>query len=163
MADPNWAKILHTVYEEEEAAIIRPYSDVQESYVLRSETGLGESEVLRAIEYLERQGLTEREQFWEDESDEIISLTEKGFDVAHERQIQKEQQSLIETQNNAIRNQSKATDTLANFTIILGAAALIQAFAAVVSAPRYNGFLLATYFALLIVLWVKRDEWSHGE
>lgn len=83
-----------------------------------------------------------------------IILTEDGFDVAHERELRQEQQSLMETQ-------SEATGTLANFTAILGAAALVQALAAVVTAQRYTYLLAIVYLIILALLLYKIDGWKY--
>lgn len=84
----------------------------------------------------------------------IISLTPRGFDLIHDYEMRKHQQDLMQSQNDANR-------TLAAFTVILGAAALVQAAAAVFSSPwPANVVLGIVYLIILIALWVSRDDWD---
>lgn len=67
-----------------------------------------------------------------------VKLTEKGFDVAHERAVRQRQQEILESQNatseriaDLTEQQSESSHLLAVVTVLLGATALIQATAAV--------------------------------
>lgn len=158
MAEPNWATVLLTAYESK-GGMVQWLKAVEKDHDQRERewpsdlsevTNLSDEEITEAIRFAERNDLLSQVG-----SGVHYELTQKGFDVAHERKLRKKQRNQIESQTDA-------TGTLANFTIILGVTALIQALAAVVSAPRYSGLLAVIYAVILIMLFLKKDEWFHG-
>lgn len=160
MEDPDWATVLQAIYRSNNGEIFWPLEDDKMDQTIE-ETDLTQEEEDRAISYLHEIGLLEHANR---DRGRPRELTQKGFDVAHEREMRNKQQALIERQSKAIESQSDvaeeqadATDTLADFTIILGVAALIQALAAVISLPRYRIHVLTLYGIILIVLWYKKD------
>lgn len=158
MSEPHWATVLRAAYESKggtvqwvEAVDENHHQRKQEwPFDLREVTNLTNEEIEGAIRFAEQ-----TDQLSQVGSGVHYELTQKGFDVAHERELRKEHQSLTESQNDA-------TDTLADFTIILGVTALVQALAAVVSVPRFEIPLALIYGILLVVLWYKGDDWFHG-
>ncbi|WP_254279654.1 hypothetical protein [Haloarcula marina] len=158
MEEPDWAKVLHAIYRSNNGEIVWPREDDTMDKTIDG-TDLNQDEEDDAISYLHKIGLIEHA---DRDRGRPRLLTEKGFNVVHERELRKEQHALVKSQNDAIENQSEATDTLANFTIILGVTALIQALAAIVSLPRYRIPLSVIYAGLLLILLYKKDDWFHG-
>lgn len=167
MSQPDWAKILSYLYNEQETISFLAGSDISETADIVSSTELDPQVIHDELERMERLDLvsidsrstapgpaTERRESYDRVAE--YSLSEKGFDVAHERELRQEQQNLIE-------NQSDATDTLADFTVILGVTALVQAAAAVVTANRYAIPLSIIYIILLGFLLYYRKQIFHQE
>ncbi|WP_435177946.1 hypothetical protein [Halorussus sp. AFM4] len=158
MSEPNWATVVLTAYRSEEGTVqwvdaVEEEHDQRKQnwpFDLRKVTDLSNEEIESAIRFAERTELLSQVG-----TGVHYRLTQKGFEVAHDRELRKEQQSLT-------KGQKEASDTLADFTVILGITALIQAFAAVISAPRYNLTLATVYVMLLGALLYKRDDWIHS-
>lgn len=164
MEEPDWAKVLSVLYAEEDSVYRQMEGDLSESHNLVTESGLEADNVEGALAFLRDQGLIETgtaggmvpEGEEEVRSTHIeYELTEKGFEVAHKRELREQQQDLME-------NQNKSTDTLADFTIILAVTALVQALAAIISVPRYRIPLSVIYAGILGILLYKKDDWFHG-
>lgn len=162
MDEPDWAKVLEVLYNEEDSVYREIEGELSSSHDLVEKSELTVDEVNSALVFLREQGLVEQEgvgqRVTKNEEEQWThikyELKEKGFDVAHERELRKKQQNLTE-------EQKEATDTLADFTVILGVTALVQALAAVVSASRYNVPLAMIYVGLLTILWYKSDDLFH--
>lgn len=157
MPEAHWPEVLRVFYEDELVIKDLPLSDTgmspdmennEDLRHLAERTSLDPSKVWTELTFLWEVELIDRVQR---RSDDVIGLTNEGFNVAHEREQRNQHQELI-------RTQSDATGVLANFTIILGATAMIQALASVVSAPQYSVMLSVIYAALLLALLWKRDE-----
>ena len=156
MQNPDWALLLQMAYQSGHGTVQWPERlDEDDPERERNnpndlrEVDLTREEVERALQFVERTGLMSQVA-----NGKHYELTEKGFNVANERELRKRQYRLTEAQNDA-------NDTLANFTIILGATALVQALAAVISAPRYSVSLSVIYLLLLGILWYKGEDWFH--
>lgn len=157
--EPDWAKALNELHQGQLSHTLGDLStpgefkvyDIEE-YLLKV-TDLNEKEVKEAIQYLDDMGLISGITIAGEEMKLKGGLTEEGFRIAHEREMRKRQQSLLESQNDATR-------TLATFTVILGVAALVQAAAAVMSVPNPYNFYLAGFYAIVLslLLWTK-DDW----
>lgn len=82
-----------------------------------------------------------------------IRLTEKGFEVAHDRGIRQRQQEILEEQN-------KSSHLLAAVTILLAVTAVVQAITDVLSLSWPLNIVLGIFYSmvLLVLVW-KRDEW----
>lgn len=154
MNEPHWATVLRTAYESK-AGTIQWVEAVGEEhdqrqrdwdFDLRKATDLSGKELEGAIRFAERDNL-----LTQIGSGVHYELTKKGIDIAHERELRKDQQSLTKSQN-------MATNKLADFTVILGVAALVQAAAAVVSAPRYSVHLSVFYIVILVALLSMKDD-----
>lgn len=168
MKEPNWARVISFVYANGGYYYV-PFDSLEsfdkDDQINDHEASLVAGEKLRKeladIEAWEMGtilNLLNRTNLMRMDIDEYgitFRLTKEGFDIAHERELRIEQQEVIE-------RQTKATDTLADFTIILGITALVQALAAVYSVPRFSNGLAGIYLILLIILYFKRDDWFHG-
>lgn len=78
-----------------------------------------------------------------------VGLTEKGFEVAHDRAIRQRQQEILESQN-------ESSHLLAVVTVLLGATALVQALAAVFDLSWPLNLLLGLVYCgvlVLVLLW----------
>lgn len=126
MAEDNWAKLLATIYSND------PYH-IEESAQLRGESGL--EDITTALSFLKRHQLIE-------EQDDHYVLTEKGFDVAREREMQLSQ---LETNMH-----------VAVFTFILSIAIVFQMVAQLSAFGQLgwtiNGIVLALVIILLALL-----------
>lgn len=126
MSDPDWAKVLSALYAEEDSVYREIKGELSESHDLVTESGLQTKNVDGALAFLRDQGLVDTEgaghevpeSGGEARSTHIgYELTEKGFEVAHERELQNKQA----TQNRIV----------AAFTVLVGISALVQAVSAV--------------------------------
>jgi hypothetical protein len=121
MDDPEWVKVLRVLYREEDKLHREIKGELSESHKLVKESGLKTEEVDHALWFLREQGLIEQEGVGHKELDTgeaqsthiEYELTEKGFDVAHDRELRNQQ----ETHNRV----------LAAFTVLVGISALVQA------------------------------------
>lgn len=122
MEEPDWAKVLSILYAEEDSIYREIKGELSESHDLVTESGLETDKVEAALAFLRDQGLVETggaghevpEGGGEARATHIeYELTEKGFEVAHERELQNKQ----ETQNRIV----------AAFTVLVGISALVQA------------------------------------
>lgn len=152
MGEPDWAKVLSVLYAEENSVYREIQGEISESHDLVTKSGLATDNVEGALAYLRDQGLVETEFAGHEVSEfggEVQSshigyeLTQKGFDVAHEREMN-------------IR-QEKHDRVISAFTVVLGAAALVQARVALDTLPYpqsvlISGFMIFVMIAMLIVL-----------
>lgn len=172
-SEPDWAKVLEEFYESH-GRLVLPEGDLfgkvrekdrvlfSEDENLLSQVDELDGRAIRVgVEYLIQTGLLvvdtddteELNQASEGTIFRSLQLTKSGFDVAHERELRNRQQDLMERQN-------KASRTLATFTVILGATAVVQAAAAVVSTTYpTNAFLGVLYIGVIVALWLSRDHW----
>lgn len=126
MAEDDWAKLLATIYKND------PYH-LDDSDQLREESGL--EDLTASLSFLKRHRLIE-------EQDDHYVLTEKGFDVARDREMQLSQ---LETNMH-----------VAVFTFILSIAIVFQMIAQLSSFGQIgwtiNGIVLALVIILLALL-----------
>lgn len=121
MEEPDWVRVLRVLYREEDKLHRKIKGELSESHKLVTESGLKTEEVDHALWFLREQGLIKQEgaghkelETGETQSTHIeYELTEKGFDVAHDRELRNQQ----ETHNRV----------LAAFTVLVGISALVQA------------------------------------
>lgn len=154
--EPDWAIILHEAYQSKIGVVQwrgdleddHKHHDEEAEFDLTQITDLSDDRIRNAIAFLDRAHLLSQMG-----SGMNYKLTQEGLDVAHERALRDRQEALMETQNDA-------TSILAAFTVVLGAAALIQAFAAVLNTRGpYNVYLGVVYAILLIAIWWTMDDW----
>lgn len=97
MDEPNWAIVLQALHEGElatgqEMGTGKGHTKYQIDDFSISETGLSEGETEDALEYLDNCGLITKYEIHSEEDSRLVGgLTEKGFDVAHERELTKSQ------------------------------------------------------------------------
>lgn len=90
MSEPNWAQLLQHFYEKGDD--LKKYGGIKESlskgwnHQIIDDTGLSGDEVYKAIVFLENKNLIERDNWG------LYYLTQEGFEIAHEREIKKEEQ-----------------------------------------------------------------------
>lgn len=156
-AEPDWAKVIDAAYRSSQGVVQwkgdlpddHKQQDKEVKHDLREETDLTDERISNAVKFGERTDLIRQLG-----TGMHYELKEKGLNVAHERALRSRQEHLMESQN-------KATQRLATFTVILGAAALVEAAASTFTAQQpYNYLLLTIYVAVLVVLWRSRDDWA---
>ncbi|WP_149782338.1 hypothetical protein [Natrinema hispanicum] len=134
MDEPDWAKVLQTVYNSKDGEIFWPLDEDGIETTLDS-TDLSQEEEDKAVKYLHEIDLLEKTT----NGGRDRRLTKKGFEIAHEREVQKRQ----ETNN---RN-------IVALTIALVGTGLIQALSSVY---RLSGleriFLAAISIVILLVV-----------
>lgn len=154
--EPDWAKVLNEAYQSKVGVVQwrgslpedHPHHDEEPDHDLQTATNLTVTQIHDAIVFLERTDLIRQIG-----TGMNYELSKKGLDVAHERTLRDRQERLMETQN-------EATGILASFTVILGAAALIQAITAVVNTQNpYNLYLSVVFAVLLIAIWKTKNDW----
>lgn len=172
--ETDWARILRALYEGRlfiDDSTVEGTSFELVDYLSRQESleHLEEREITETLEDMERAGLVDllpmEGNLTKDEGEEMYGgLTRDGFDVAHERDLRERQQSLIESQNALMESQNVSSQKIAAFTVILGAAALVQAAAAVFTAPwPVNLGLGVLYLGVLVGLLLSQDRWLMSE
>jgi len=127
MPRQDWAAILDAIYEGE-IMLTNPiwdYSENESAFEeIKEKTSLNKSSITSSIKYMSAVGLLEKVS----EDREVIGLSKKGFQVAHEREIAERQHQQVQKQG---RQQIKSNYAVAFFTFgllaIAAAEALIQA------------------------------------
>ncbi|MBP1986205.1 hypothetical protein [Halolamina salifodinae] len=109
MEEPDWATVLQAIYRSDNGAIFWPREDDTIDSTIE-ETDLSQEEEDDAISYLHNIGLIEHA---DRDRGRPRRLTQKGFDIAHERELRNQQ----ETHNRI----------LSAFTVLVGISALVQA------------------------------------
>lgn len=110
MGEPNWAKLLKFFYEKDDQS--HKYGAIKESifegwqHPIMEETGLSREELYSGLVMLENRGLIDRGTWG------LYHLTDKGFELAHDREMTKQQ---------VINN-----DYIAVFTVVLGMTAFTE-------------------------------------
>lgn len=152
-SQPNWMQVLSVFYEHEEPQIPKTGPDgPEQDHVLYQATDLEPAEVEDALGFLNRTGLTD--------SSGQYTLTERGFQVAHDLAERRQQQELA-------RQQNQSTSVIAGLTAVLAIAAVLQAIGTVgpgetltVQTVRLLFTLGLVYLALYIV--VNPQDWREG-
>lgn len=150
MAEPTWAQILRVMYEEDlegEAVGLRmkfSHQDVAEAF--GKELNENPAKVRKTMSYMDNIGLIDG---WSKEEAEKggfvvgdnVSLTEKGFDVIHERELTK--------------RRDRTNTTLVGFTLALVLATLVAALPATWPFLGYelNLRLVGAFVLLEVVVW----------
>jgi hypothetical protein len=145
MAEDRWAKILHQIYRNEEEWNFykingdHSYSD---NHPLAENLGINGEELASGLEFLEKQKLIER-----DEGSNSAVLTEKGFEVARQREMQ--------------ISQFETNLFLAVFTVLLSIGIIMQTvyqLSELGLIGLISGGILVAITLLLLVLLEKRAE-----
>lgn len=117
MKEPNWAKLLKFFYEKDDQ--LHKYGGIKESlfegweHPIMKETGLSRNELYSGITTLENKGLIDRNTWG------LYYLTDKGFEIAHDREIKKQQ--------------AISSEYVAIFTVVLGMTAFAELLNSVLS------------------------------
>lgn len=133
MSESNWARLLSELYNREESIKI-PLQE--ESHDLSMEDIRNENledfqqeELETSIDFLAENGMIEyhydgKEHRNDSPDYQVLQITTKGFDVAHDRELQKSQQELS-------RDNKQINQGIMVLTVILALSALIQAVSSV--------------------------------
>ncbi|NGM70236.1 hypothetical protein G6M89_14660 [Natronolimnobius sp. AArcel1] len=128
MSEPDWAKILSYLYNSHSKVEIWHNNEIAQSDKVVSETGLDPQTIENNLDSMEDIGIVEMNFFDIDISTDSgketttgvsYSLTEKGFDIAHERKL--------------VEQQDLTNRSLVAITVLLVGVTMIQAIAAVQS------------------------------
>ncbi|WP_227132321.1 hypothetical protein [Halorubellus salinus] len=152
MTNHEWAELLEYLYESGglfESDLEGDVEDTPEELRRQlanefSDPGdsISESEMERILDRLYKNNLVN---YGAGESGRRVQLTPTGFEVAHEREMTEDQYEIQEEQANA-------NDRVADFTVILGAAALVQAAESVMTAPKPTDLYLGIFMILILVV-----------
>lgn len=152
--EPDWAKVLRVLYEEGGELNRKVEGGLTEDHVLVVESGLEKEDVDVGLAFLRDQELIDPS--WagqeEDESGETrathiqYTLTEKGFDVAHRREL--------------VQQQDKTNRMLTIVTVGLFVAALIQALASFYSVDPSNRWEMALGTIILMAALIYSTHWT---
>lgn len=100
MEDPDWAKVLQYMYEEQPEILYSDENPVDESHFITNEIEIPNKNVARVFEDMRTFGLIEngipRGTGTNEQNLRKYVLAEKGFDVIHEREMTKSQQETNE-------------------------------------------------------------------
>ncbi len=132
MAEPNWVQVLQVMHSAEYPYFNAPDERTfPENHLFTAGAGLSQGEAFAAFRYLETVGLIEyqerHDRYW---------ITEKGFNVIHDRELANQQQELIKQQN-------RTNQKLALLTVFIAISALAQAVVALQEALTLNLKLVA--------------------
>ena len=142
--DNIWPKILDIMYSTEGTATVEITADdneepTQVDILLDQLDGISEPDMREAINLLSRAELVEKKQ---DSAGalkvEYLTLTKDGFEVAHERELSK--------------NQEETNKNLAFFTLILGLAAILQTIAAALQIDQISMRILLLLLTLIVTV-----------
>jgi len=137
MSEPDWAKVLQQIYKNKNGSIEWPLrADGWEKSI--DGTGLSFEQEDEAIQFLHESGLLQKV---DGKMDRSRQLTRRGFDVAHERELNKEQKII----NRDIRN----------LTIILAFTASIQALAAAFSVSLLYQVLIVGFCVAVVITIIR--------
>lgn len=110
---PDWMQVLNVFYEHNEPQIPKTGPNgPDEDHILFQATDLQPDEIEDALGFLIRSGLTD--------SSAQYTLTEQGFQVAHDLAERRGQQELAKRQN-------QSTGVIAGLTVVLAISAVMQA------------------------------------
>lgn len=132
MKEPNWAKLLKFFYEKDDQ--LHKYGGIKESlfegweHPIMKETGLSRNELYSGITTLENKGLIDRNSWG------LYYLTDKGFEIAHDREIKKQQ--------------AISSEYVAIFTVVLA----MTAFAELLSSVGLLSTNLEIFLTIIICL-----------
>lgn len=160
MREPPWSKILRLLYTDESSYALPLDGDANvnlmghEELSIRHELELSDEEIAASAEFLHEQDLIEMDHFSEgyigkDPTQNEISLTPDGFEVAHERELK--------------RGETFRNYLIGIFTILLGTGAITQAGVAIY-APLNNGEQAVFGFSAiaLLVIGIGALYWAMG-
>lgn len=143
MREPDWAKVLRYLYEEDSTVGFSTYYENPENHVAVGRTGVDPQRIQLVLKDMREYGLVEKEINVPTVGDPvkneiaIYSLTEKGFDVAHDRMESEHKRHL---------------DTLIGvFTLILAAGTLTQALVALVQLDNWETALIISGSVSVII------------
>ncbi|WP_348612575.1 hypothetical protein [Halobaculum rarum] len=164
VADPEWADLLDLFYKQNgwmysytKTSIY--YEDLPEEHDLDEHIDWHEDKDNNPTNMLLTMGLIESKEPGElgvrraSQRESVLwyQLTEKGFSVAHDRYMNKQEQSLLKEQNNSNR-------LVAVFTILLAFTAVIQAISQIISLDEFRTAVATIYTALALTAMVISYE-----
>lgn len=154
MNEPNWAKLLSMIYSKESSVPAL----ITEGHIFVENTDLDVDDVQDSIKILFRHELIEKSPTTAralvakensgsiPDKDASLILSEKGFDVAHKREQNK--------------NSTEINDSIRRLTLILAIAALIQALSAVAQVGKPESFAILGGSILLVIIGVFAIEYN---
>jgi len=132
MNEPDWAKVLAYLYEENQTPHFRSIEGFNENSDIVKRTGLEPKDLSETLEYLRQINLverwTEKVEVEEPKTQDYFSLTDRGFDVAHDREL-----------TNAQHETSKRNTRLSAYLVL---AVITQALAAITNTEAWTNLLL---------------------
>lgn len=153
MAEPDWAKVLQAMYEDEEQLGYPP--EVDETHPLVEHTELEMEKVRVGFEVLEKNGWIDENRFSMNiagnkiEGEYDLSLTREGFNVAHERDLKKQQ--------------NRVNKGLVFLTMILAITAIFEAGTTLapsfLSSNLYNTMLFLSYGFFVLIIFLNAENW----
>jgi hypothetical protein len=144
MEDPNWSKVLHVLYQE---ASETPTENITDDHLFVVQTDLDADDAEDAVSSLKNWDLVDRvvigTKNYEPETGEAekihgYELKKEGFEVAHERELKKQQHT--------------TNENIAFFTFILVLTAVVQAAAAALQIQGGGVSTLALIFILIMLM-----------
>lgn len=140
MQEPDWAKVVQAVYRSAPGVVQwqgdlpddHNQKDKTTGFDLRDLTDLSDEEISNAVSFATRTGL-----MVQIGTGMNYKLTEKGFNVAHERELR--------------RQQGKNNRVVAAFTVIIGLSTLIQAWKILNEIGGFNSLLFGVALFIGIV------------
>jgi hypothetical protein len=127
--EPKWAIVLDVLYDrDKELDQTFDYDNEKVSHISRRlSRKLTEQQIENTIEYMDNVGLVEG---YGSREPGAFQLTSKGFDVAHERELDKAEADRVSKQHNqqlaTSRKQTNLNGVLAGLTVVLALSAVIQ-------------------------------------
>lgn len=156
--EPDWAKVIHTAYQSAQG-VVQWQGDLPEDhnqrdkdppFDLREHTDLTDEEISDAVGFATRTELLEQIG-----SGMNYELTEKGFNVAHERELRKERHDIVESQANVGR-------VTAILTGVLAVNAAIQAVTTFLDVAPAVRFRLSIVYVVIVGAAAAAVKWYLG-
>jgi len=152
MSEPDWAKVLQYFYQEADSEIQFYEGHPAEELDVVKDIDIEQDDLKRILNHMEEIGLLEYKEVPVSVAKEgeyyktkaaNFTLSEKGFDVAHQRELNKGQKII----NRDIRN----------LTIILAFTASIQALAAAFSVELPYQVFISIFCLILIIILIRNN------
>ena len=151
MEDPDWAKVLSYLYRENSEI----YPSTSEKYDIAGKTDhppieevldrteLTQEEIIDVLDEMDSVGIVNQEDRYVNTSGSkvrysIYTLSKKGFDVAHDREMDE--------------RQTRVNIGIALLTVFLMVGSMLQAYSAFLNSDTGNQFLLAILLVIMAVL-----------
>lgn len=147
-----WPDILESMYYTGGTLLYSAHNEVdgesrERNLLIYDQFDVSQTDVQTAVGLLKRAELVEMDtEPLKEREITYLKLTKRGFEVAHEREIAKEEQ--------------ETNDNLAFFTLVLGFAAIVQGIAAALQLddPSYQlGLLLILFLVTLMIAFYQSD------
>lgn len=156
--EPKWARVLRVLYNPDKR-LYGTFDNEQEllEHISTRIDSIGETQIKNTLEYMDDVGLVEG---YNRDADQF-SLTKKGFDVAHERELDRTQ---AQRENERSQRSDEINGTIAGLTVVLVLTAFAQALGSVASVLQAElqqylsaSALIVAIIAILVAGWVIRN------